>query len=950
MGRREAWSCDAAEHRAVRWYRLLLVAFPPDFRAVYAPDLLDTFRDQWRVRASGRTLRIRAGFWLRIATDALLQGLTERGERLVGRSRPSAPRRPLRALDPVTWATAVEAVGSELRLAFRSLRRRPVFAATAVAVLSLSLAAASTIWATAYHVVLAPLGYADEDRLVQIWHKVQRGPELEERFGMSDALLLALEEETRTLEALAWIDIVAPQNGGVFEPVGGPPARIPYTRVSTSFFGLLGVRPILGRLFVDADEGLARIVLSHRAWLRLFAGDPGVIGRAVRFRDEIHEVIGILPPDFAWPEFRGQQPDFWTPVRLDPDRLNIFYYHAVARARPDTDLDAIELDTHRVLQPVARPAFDESYWGDGPERWVTVAPLRDGQLGDVGPRMRALAGATAVLVLLGVVNLSLLLLVRVATRTRETAVRAALGGGARGVLAPTVSEVVVLTGMAGLVATGLSWAALSVIRSAGPADLPRLDQVGMSIPVLAGTTATVVAVGLAVAVAPVVALRAVGMRAVLQSLAQSAGGGALPRALRVPLLVAGGALAVALTCGATLTARSLVALERVDLGFQAEGVLQGRIRLPVDRFWSPVEGSPGHYLVGGEMAAFHRELRERLADHPAVTDVALAMHTPLGPRYGGFTPFVREGEGGEEMPPGEPWVAANAVDPGFLGLLGAELVAGRWLSWQDAADAPPVAVVSEPLVRRFWPGQDPLGQRFRGARLAPDGSGGFRWEDVWVTVVGVVRPLREWHVRTANETVYTTLAQEHPTGAYVNGRRTPLSLFVRFRGAEDQVAAHLRTTVAGLLPGTPVDGLETMTELAGNMLREPRFLTGLFVGYAIVALLLASGGVAAVVGFGVSGRTREIGLRMALGAWTRDVVRLLAAETIVFTVIGVMVGLALSMVGGRVLEAILFETAPTDPLSMLVASGVFVVIAAAAAWVPARRALSIDPAQVLRHE
>lgn len=304
------------------------------------------------------------------------------------------------------------------------------------------------------------------------------------------------------------------------------------------------------------------------------------------------------------------------------------------------------------------------------------------------------------------------------------------------------------------------------------------------------------------------------------------------------------------------------------------------------------------------------------------------------------------------MPGGRRWISHNAVAPDFLPFLGVELVRGRWLTDEDDATAPRVALVSEDLARNLWPRGDALGSRFRSWSFVAETQDTVRQVPGWTTVVGIVRPLREWDIRTTEETVYTPLAQDYALGTLVaaSGRGPVLRLFLRHRGEAGAVAEHVRGVVSRLLPGTPVDDLRTLDDVVASQLREPRFLVALFLAFGAVALVLALGGIAAVVGYGVSRRTQEIGLRMALGARSGRVFRLIAAETLSLVGLGVLLGLAATWAAGRTLDSLLFEVRPWDPLSLAVTAVLFTAMALLAAWFPARRATSIDPARTLRYE
>lgn len=940
--------------RALRIYRLLLLAFPTDFRRVYGPDMRATFLDQLRSRGTGSGWSATVVFWFDVFRDTVGEGLKERMARWTGRSRPPPPRRPLRDRPSATVIGLLETAATELRLAARSLLRRPVFASAVVLILGTGLAGATVAWATVHQVLLEPLGYAHEERLVGVWWK-NRIPDgtVADRFALSDAQIVALRDGAETLEEVAFVHVTAARNDGVvYHSEGAPSRRLRYTRVSANFFSLLGIRPLFGRLPEPGDRGEQLVVLTEGTWTTQFGRDPGAVGRTMRLGNASYEIVGVLPSDFRWGGF-DDRVDLWVLDELEPSRASPFYFNVVARRAPDATAARVEAEVSGLLLGVFEEMLDPLE--DPPAPFATVVPLRDAHLGDVGPSLGILGGAVGFVLLLTVVNVALLMLIRTAGRGRDAAVRVALGGGPARVISPLLAEASLLTTAGLLLGIAGAGAGLRALRSFAPSGIPRMEVVGFSWDVLAAGGGAAALVALLVIALPVAVLRRMGVRAVLNSAATSVNEGLAPRALRAPLVVTEVALAVLFLSGAGLMVRSFAELHRLDVGFETEGILQGRLVLPRSPFWESQEGrgEPGNYetlRILPELADFRRALRERLAAHPAVESVSLAKHTPLAGRYGAFTPFVPEGDEDRQRNPDEAWVAANDVDPGFLPMMGVELLSGRGFTWEDHRNAPPVALVSEALARRYWPDQDPLGRRFRSSSLVPDGEGGYRWEEGWVTVVGVVESLREWEYRSTDATVYRPLAQTYPTDGVVPswGRGPRLSLFVGSTGNAAAASGHVRAAVAELLPGVPVDDLATMDEVAGRWLREPRFYTGLLGALGILSLVLAAGGIAAVVGFGVSGRTREIGLRIALGGWTGEIVRLVTLETLTFVGAGLALGVAASLTLGRVLESFLFRTDPTDPITLTAVVVLFAGVACLAAWIPARRALQVDPVDALR--
>ncbi|MDX1646847.1 MAG: ABC transporter permease [Longimicrobiales bacterium] len=933
-------------------YRLSLRAFPADFRAAYQADLLQAFEDAVRdVRGAGTATRLR--FALRSLGGAVRQGLAERWGRLTGRSGPVPPKRPGTGIDEASWGTRLELALKELRLAARSLARSPGFSLAFVLILGLSLAGATTLWGTIYHVSVAPLGFEDEDRLVRIWYRTRRAS-TDSDFALSDGMLTTLRHDAASFDAIAHVMITGTTT--VLDPTDGPPQRVSRLRVSENFFQVLGVQPAEGRTFGSGDEERDVVLLSHGAWERRFGSSPDVIGSALLLSGRAHTVIGVLPEGFRWLDSPDAPVELWTTYALEPSRFSPFYFFSVARLRPGTTAVAAQSEVEALFQRIHDEHFPELT--RRPDRLATVRTLKEDFLGPAEGRIRILVGALALVGLLGAGNVSMLLLIRAVGRGRESAVRVALGGGGPRIAAPFVSELVLLLAASAVVALGLSGLALTTVRDYGAVGLVRADAIGVSPAVLAGGLAAAGLVAVIALAVVALALRRWGGRAVLQAMADSVTGGRLPRSLRAPLVVVQVSVSLVLVAGAGLLGRSFIHLSTVDTGFQTRGVVSGHLSLPLEPFWAPVpeaeDPSDPVLRIRPELAELRSSLRQRVAAHPAVEEVTLAKHAPLSGRYGGFTPFRPEWyEGPEgEMPGGRRWITSNDVDPDFLPFLGAELLEGRWLTWQDDAEAPPVALISEALAESMWPDGDAVGSRYRSTtpRLGPEGR--VERTVTWVTVVGVVGSLREWGLEQPEETVYRPLDQAYPTGGIVrrSGRGPRLRVFVRYGDEPSMAVAHLRDVVAELLPGVPLDDVRTLDEMVGDHLREPRFYVTVFGAFGILALTLALGGIAAVIGYGVSRRRREIGVRMALGAWSRSLFRLVALETLFLTGLGIALGLAISYLGGKVLEGLVYGIPTRDMPTLVASAALFMLMALLAALVPTRRALEIDPVRSLRHE
>lgn len=918
--------------------------------------MVDAFTDA-RGRLEGRGLRARTRFWVATLMDVAGSAGAEWGDRLRGRSGPVPPRRPGSAVASPSLGTRAESALRELRLAGRALARTPLFTLGVVLILGLSLASATTLWSTVYHVALAPLGFDDEDRLVAVWTRVRRTT-TDADFALSDGHLRELRDRSAALGSVSAVRTTG--QSAVLESDDGLAERVGAVQVLPDFFRVLGVEAAVGRTFGpdDADG----VLLSHAGWVTRYGRDPDVVGRTVRLDGRTRSIVGVLPERFHFP-FGDGPPLFWRPASLDATNFSHHSLYAVARMRAGATPADAESEAHRIFAEVAdRNAVEPS---SRPGWLASVIPLRSDRVATDGSELTLLAGALGLVLLLGTANVTVLMLIRTVGRAREGALRTALGGSATQVAAPLLAELALLLLAAGILALALTGLGTRALRTQSVLDLPRIESVALSLPVLAGGLALATAAAGVVGIVVVWGLRRRSHRAILQAMASSIAGGRLPRSLRFPLLVAQAALSVLLLGGAALLGRTVLALTAVEPGFTTEAVLQAGLRLPTDPMWEPVpEVREVVYAertldrevlrVRPAILDLHAQLRERLESHPSIEATTLAKDAPLSGSYGGVVPVVPEWFEGEDgdMPGGRRWITFNVVAPDFLPFLGVELVRGRWLGPEDDREAAPVALVSEALARNLWPGRDALGARFRTYSLQSDPDGTVRNAPGWTTVVGIVRSLREWDLRQAEETYYVPLAQIYAPGTLVDrsSRGSGLRIFVRHDGDVEGAVGHLRQVVADLLPGTPLDEVTPLDALVARQYREPRFFLQILGVCGAVALVLAVGGVFAVVGYGVGHRSREIGIRRALGARPGGLFRLVALDTLAAVALGVGLGLLATWGSGRALESTLFQVRPWDPLSLAAAGALFTAFAAIAAWIPVRRAAASDLARTLRQD
>jgi putative ABC transport system permease protein len=803
----------------------------------------------------------------------------------------------------------METVLRDIRHGARSLVRTPAFTVAAVLTLALGIGANTAIFSAVHGVLLRPLPYPAADRLAVVW--ITSEQEGIDRDVFSYPNFTDVREQSSTLTGLAaYTGRAAPfMEGEDVEQVSGAAA-------TADFFGVLGVAAALGRTFgaAEIEEGRTDvIVLSHGLWTRQFGADPSIVGRPIRVGDGTSEVLGVMPRGFAYPAGA----EYWQPLvrpAQDPgffDARGAFWLSTIGRLAPDASFQQANVELSGVMERLAA-VYPEETEGLG----IWAEPLRDTIVGDVRPALLVLLGAVGFVLLIACANVANLLLARGAARQKELAVRSALGASGGRLARQVLTESLVLAAIGGLAGVLVAYWGTAALIVASPPDLPRMEHVGVNGVVVGFAAAIAVLTGVFFGLAPALQARTASLGLVLREGGRGGTGDRVGR-LRPLLITLQVALALVLLVGAGLLMRSFATLQATDPGFHTENVLSFRLTLPASRY----PGAEG-------IREFQREFSDRLEAMPDVQAVR-GISTLFLSRLPNMTPIEIEGR---ELQAGEQQASVpyDLVDPGFFPALGVPIVRGRDFGVEDAQGGAPAAIVNETFVRRYFPGEDPIGRRFSWAGT-PE-----------YTIVGVVadtrrsglaEPIRPEGYRSTTQSLYRTMEY------LVTTRREPLA-----------VVPELRSVLRDLDPALPIVELRTVEQALADTVATRRFVMLLLAGFAGVALVLAAIGIYGVLAYLVGQRTREIGIRMALGAVPRDVLALVLRDAMKSVVPGVLLGIAGALVLTRLLGAQLHGISPTDPVTFAAVTALLLAVALLASAVPAGRAANVEPMVTLKEE
>jgi predicted permease len=803
----------------------------------------------------------------------------------------------------------------DLRYAIRSLRTRAGFSAVCILILALGIGANAAVFSVLNGVLLKPLPYRAPDRLVQIW---ETNPAMNWTAAtVAPANLLDWRERNQSFVDIAYYlgaDGKGANIGDATLTGSGEPERIRAMTVSGNFFDVLGVEPALGRLLRPSDtrDGEPRaVVLSDGFWRRRFGGDPSIVGRRIDINGVSTEVAGVAGRAFHVP---GADVDYWEAHRMPDERQRrmrrAHWFRTVARLKAGVSLDQARSDLTRIAAELER-----QYPNTNTQMGVGLGPFHDWFVGDVRQAMLMLMAAVGVVLLITCTNVASLLLFRATARRREIAIRVALGAGRIRLIRQLLTESFVLASVAGALGLAVAYGCLTLLRRIGPSGIPRLEQVAIEGWVLAFVAATVCATTLLFGLAP--AWQSARPAAADALKTGSRGTTADGTGLRRSLIVAEVALSVVLLAGAGLLLRSFVRLQGIDPGIDASQVLSFRIALP------------GRYDSDPKVAAF---FSQTVASLRAIAGVQAAGATGCLPLEG----YSWTGDLFIEKQP-EVWgreLRHKSVTPGYFAAAGLRVIRGRDFDAGDTASGQMVIVVNHTLARRYYGNADPVATRIAFERPSPTTT--------WFTIVGVVADEKQDGLDApVQPEVYAPHAQDaRDTMAVVV--RTPLTPASLLPAVKSQVAA-VDNAIA-------LYDVRTLGEVVDASLAEERFSTLLLGGFALTALLLAGIGLYGIVAFTVTERTREIGVRIALGANRADVLRMVVWSGTRVVLIGVALGLIGAILASRAIESFLFQTPPADPLVLASVATLLILAGLSASYLPAYRASRVDPAVSLRAE
>ena len=803
-------------------------------------------------------------------------------------------------------------LGRELRFALRGLSRSRLLAVTVVLTVGLGVGASAAMVAVVDAVLVRPLPYPSPDRLVRIYHALQGN-----RWPLSVVDYDAIRAQQRSFTSVA-----AYRAGELTLTRGADAERVRAKRVTPGYFGVVGVLPSAGRMFEAAEGepgGPRSVVLGWRYWQRAFGGDPGALGERVRLDGIDYTVVGILP---ASPGPLDEDFDVFPALQLEPPtRKGPFFLTLVGRLGPDATAVSAGEDLHAIsarVFPLWRSSFQDESATYG------VMPLREFVAGDVARPLLVLLAAVAFVLLIAVANAANLLVARAAERRHELAVRAALGASRGRIGRLLAAESVVLTLASGVLAAGLAGAAIRAVGAAGPRIVPRAAEITLTAPAVAVMAAALIVCALMFALLPL--LLSSAATGALRLSSRGTTGGVGTERVRRALIVAEFAVAMPLLAGAGLLFNSFARLQRVDPGFEADGLLAASLALP----------SPG-YGDDASRVAFWKALVERVEALPGVRAAGLADSRPPREAWNSnnFDLLDRPTPPGASQP-NAVWITAS---PGYFGALGIPLVSGRAFDERDRADAPWVVLVDEAWARHNYPGEDAIGRQFHeGGCTGPDCA--------TLTVIGVVGDVRYQGLDDAGAgsvhgTIYVPAAMAPPVNA---------TLFLHGSGDPSRLIGPVRDAVRGLDAGLVLFNVATGPQLIDAALRTPRNLLAVVGAFAAIALLLAVIGLYGVLAYFVEQRRKEIGIRVALGGSTPAVVRLVLARGMGPVLAGGSIGLAAAIAVTGFLRDILFGVGARDAATFAAVTAAMLCTAFLACLIPAVRAALLDPVRTLRDE
>ena len=808
----------------------------------------------------------------------------------------------------------MESIIKDIRYGVRSLLKRPGATVIALLTLALGIGVNTAIFSAVDSVLLRPLPLKDPDRVVSIWeHTLRLGIHQNE---VAPANFFDLRNQSQVFDG---IGAHGPQDVNLSG--GGEPERLNGELVTANVFSVLGVEPALGRTFLPDEDQLGRqqvVVLSDAFWHRRFNGDPSILNRNITLNGESFTVVGVMPRGFFFP---ARETELWMPWAMEPEQASgrgDHYLRLVARLKPGTTLERANAEVDSIAQRLSTE-YPRTNEGLG----FVVHSLHQDYVGNLRLPILVLFAAVGLVLLIACANVANLLLAQATTRRREIAIRLALGARRWNIVRQLLVESLLLACAGGLLGVlGAVWGVQGLSKLL-PENLSKLQDISIDARVFLFTLGVSVLTAIVFGGVPAL-LAARAKPGETLSHARDPAGGSSGRHVRRVLVVSEVALAVVLLVGAGLLIRSFRLLRQVDTGFTTENVLTMKMVLPMPK-----------YLKPEARRAFYDEVLRRVEDLPGIESAGVITFLPLSFNGMNFSFSVEGQPAPTDMK--LPFALYRVVSPDYFRAMGIPLQRGRFFDAHDSADSQPVTIISRRLAAQYWPSEDPVGKRIK---IGPLDS-----PNAWLTVAGVVGDVHQGELYgDPRMDLYVPYAQERRVFI------APRDLVLRTKGDATSVAATVRQAVWAVDKDQPVSNVRTMDQVFAAAISRERFQALLLGMFAALALVLACVGLYGVISYSVAQRTHEIGVRMALGAQTRDVLRLVIRQGMLLTLAGLVVGIAIGLVATRVLSDLLYGVTTTDPLTFIGVPAFLLLVAFFACYIPARRATRIDPLVALRYE
>jgi putative ABC transport system permease protein len=812
----------------------------------------------------------------------------------------------------------IESVAQDIRFGLRMLRKNPGFTAVAVLTLALGIGANGAIFSVVNSVLLHPLAYKDPGRLVTV---LRYG-----NYPISVANYLDYRNQSGSFEQLGAAEYWSPNLAGV-----DPPEHLLGLRVTQNTLPLLGIQPALGRLFVQGEDTAGNdgeVILSYGLWQRRFSGNASVLGKTLQLDGRSYAIIGVMPADFHFAPFWATHAELWAPLSFgaraqnrDGNSLRLF-----ARLKQN-----VSLAQARAEMATITARLEKLY--PGTNKGIVVLPLKEKVVGNVETPLLVLLGAVGFVLLIACANVAHMLLARAAARQKEIAVRTALGARRSRVVRQVLTENLLLAGMGGAFGLLLAYAGTRALVALSPADIPRVESISIDTGVILFLLAITALTSIAFGVVPAMQTSAVNLTDTLKESGRGASDGVRRNRLHSFLVGSEFALALTLLIAAGLMIRSFYALESVDPGFHPHGVLTMIV---------PVAGSKEADTA--HRAIFYQQMLERVRALPGVESAAGINHIPLAGDMWDRT-FLIEGRP-KPAPSDTPDAVYRIATPGYFQTMGISLIQGRDIAATDDATAPPVVVINERLAQRYWSSGSPLGQHIG---IDPGDSGG---PLIWSTIVGIVKDSkqRDWASAPDPEMYLAAFQTKEFLGGASTAAASYITLVVRAAGDPAALTSSIKSAIWSLDSNLPISSVITMDQAVAQTNAQPRFEMLLLAVFAVVALVLAAVGIYGVMSYSVARRTHEIGIRVSLGASRADILRLIMRQGLVLAVAGSAAGLVAALLLARLMTKLLYGVPPTDPVTFVCVAGLLILVALVACYVPARRAMRVDPVTAMRCE